>query len=166
MSAEEMSKALTGTVYNRMLRLRDDISRAIAAGGLRASGRTQQSLQVVVDGDEVSIVGRPFFPALQWGSSNWTGRTGVRCTFDEFRGIIRQWAADKGLNFGQHKEQERTVSAIAMSIIRRGTKVYRTKQYLDVYDTLIDEAVKDMMAQIGVIQTEAIDVVVRKWART
>lgn len=165
MNPAEMSAALTSTVYNRIVQLRDEIRQAISAQGLRASGRTQDSLKVVVSGNRVTLLGRAFFPALQYGSSRWTGRTGVRCTYEEFKQIIMDWATAKGLNFGQAREHERAVAAIAMSIIRRGTKVHREGRRLDVYDTLIDEALLDIGQQVSLVCATAVDVVIDQWAK-
>lgn len=165
-STNEMTAALTGTAYNRMVQLRDEIREAIASKGLRASGRTQDSLRVYVDGNKVVLEGRAFFAALQNGSSAWSGKTGIRCTFSEFKEIIRQWATDKGLNFGQAKEFDRAVGAIAMSIIRNGTKLYRTGQRLDVYDTLINEALLDIGEMAGVVVMQSVDVVIDQWAKS
>lgn len=164
MSIDEMTNALTGTAYNRIVQLRDEIREAIAAKGLRASGRTQDSLRVYVDGNTVVLEGRAFFPALQYGSSSWSGKTGVPCTYAEFKDIIYQWATDKGLNLGQAKEFDKAVGAIAMSIIRNGTKLKRTNGYIDVYDTLIEKAVEDIANQAMVVEAKAIDVVINQWA--
>lgn len=165
MNTADLSTALTGSVYNRVVQLRDEIRDAISAKGLRASGRTQDSLRVYVDGNKVVLEGRAFFAALQYGSSNWTGKTGVRCSFSEFRQIIHDWVSDKGLNFGQAKEHEKAVSAITASIIRKGTRLYRTGQRIDVYDTLITEALHDIGEQVQLVSAEAVDVVINKWAR-
>lgn len=166
MTTAEMSSALTSTAYNRIVQLRDEIREAIASKGLRASGRTQDSLRVYVDGNKVVLEGRAFFPALQYGSSNWTGKTGISCTYQDFKQIIYQWATDKGLNFGQAKEFDRAVAAIAMSIIRNGTKLYRTGQRLDVYDTLINEALLDIGEMAGVVVVQSVDVVIDQWAKS
>ena len=91
-STAELSSALTGTAYNRIVQLRDEIRAAIASKGLRASGRTQDSLRIHVDGDVVTLEGRAFFSALQYGSAPWSGRTGIKCTYEEFKGIIRDWS--------------------------------------------------------------------------
>lgn len=165
-STAELASALTGTAYNRIVQLRDEIREAIAAKGLRASGRTQDSLRVYVDGNTVVLEGRAFFSALQYGSSPWTGRTGIRCTFDEFRQIIYQWATDKGLNLGQAREFDRAIGAITMSIIKRGSKLHRTGQRLDVYDTLINEALLDIGEKAMLVTAEAVDVVIDQWARS
>ena len=164
-STAELSSALTGTAYNRIVQLRDEIRAAIASKGLRASGRTQDSLRVYVDGNTVVLEGRAFFSALQYGSSPWTGRTGIRCTFQEFKQIIYQWATDKGLNLGQAREFDRAVGAITMSIIKRGSKLHRTGQRLDVYDTLINEALLDIGEQAMLVTAEAVDVVIDQWAK-
>lgn len=165
-STAELASALTGTAYNRIVQLRDEIREAIAAKGLRASGRTQDSLRVYVDGNTVVLEGRAFFSALQYGSSPWTGRTGIRCTFDEFRQIIYQWATDKGLNLGQAREFDRAIGAITMSIIKRGSKLHRTGQRLDVYDTLINEALLDIGEKAMLVTAEAVDVVIDQWAKS
>lgn len=165
MNPTEMASALTSTVYNRMVQLRDEIREAIASKGLRASGRTQDSLRVYVDGNWVILEGRAFFPALQYGSSNWTGKTGISCSYQQFKQIIYQWATDKALNLGQAKEFDKAVGAIAWSIMNNGTKVYRQGGRLDVYDTLINEALLDIGEQIQLVQAEAVDVIIDKWAK-
>lgn len=164
MNTADLASALTGTVYNRVVQLKEEISAAIATTGKRASGRTQESLKVLVDGNTVTLVGRAFFPALEYGSSNWTGKTGIHCTFAEFKEIIRAWANAKGLTFGQAKEHERAIGAITSSIIRRGTKEFRMGNYTDVYDTLITEALLDIGEKVQLITAEAVDVVVDRWA--
>ena len=166
MNTAEMSSALTSTAYNRIVQLRDEIREAIASKGLRASGRTQDSLRVYVEGNKVILEGRAFFPALQFGSSAWSGKTGVHCTFQEFKQIIYQWASDKGLNLGQAREFDKAVGAIAWSIMNHGTRLKRTNGYIDVYDTLINETLLDIGEQIQLVQAEAIDVVIDQWART
>lgn len=166
MNPSEMASALTSTAYNRIVQLRDEIREAIASKGLRASGRTQDSLRVYVDGNKVVLEGRAFFPALQYGSSAWTGKTGISCSYQEFKRIIYQWATDKGLNLGQAREFDKAVGSIAWSIMNNGTKLHRQGGRLDVYDTLINEALLDIGEQIQLVQAKAIDVVIDKWAKS
>lgn len=160
--AISISPALRQTVAERLMRLKDDIAASITSHGLTASGRTAASLRVSVSDNEVALWGRSFFPALETGSSRWEGRTGVRCTFAEFRRIIADWATAKGLNLGQAKEFDRTVAAIAMSIIRRGTAQKR-RQRLDVYSTLIDNAVSDCVDLMADVANAAVDNCLAKW---
>ena len=131
-----MNRAMKEKIVARMNQLKDDIRERLATTGKVASGRTSRSLIVVDDGMTITLYGRPFFPSVQYGSSRWTGHTGVRCTFQAFRQIISEWVQAKGLNFGQHKAHERAVSAIAMSIIREGTRDWKEHRYTDVYDPL------------------------------
>ena len=160
-----IDKGVATVLEARMRRLRDDIASNINRMGLKASGATQRSMRVEISGNEVALWGRKFFAALQYGSKRWTGATGIRCTFAAFREIIRQWASDKGLSFGQNKEHERTISAITAKIIREGSRLYRTAGYQDVYDTLIAEAVQDM----GIIALDKVgtefDIAINQWAR-
>lgn len=119
-------------------KLRDNIIQAIESNGLRASGRTQRSMSIKQEGNKIGLYSdRPFFPALETGSSNWTGKTGVRCSFIEFKGIIKQWAMDKGLPF---KNDDKVIAAVAMSIIKHGTKTYQQGGRSDIYSPYIIEA--------------------------
>ena len=160
-----LDRAVVDHLAVRMEQLRDDIRNAINTMGLRASGATSRSLRVEVTSNEVALWGRKFFASLEYGSRPWTGVTGIRCSFVQFRDIIRDWAAAKGLSFGEHKEHERVIAAIAMSIIRNGSRLYRNGAYQDVYDTLIAAAVKDMeTVAIDKVGT-AFDIEINKWAR-
>ena len=153
-------------VIARLNKLRDDIRASIGAHGLRASGRTQESLRVTHEGDEYTLWGRAFFPALQYGSSGWSGKTGIRCTFEEFKAIIRDWVRDKGINIkGQSSQYERAIGAIAHTIMTSGTKQYRNHAYTDVYDTLIEEAMADIEEiPTGLLSLE-VDNIVGEWTR-
>ena len=143
--------------------LRDEIAKSISKHGLTASGKTAASMYVVSTDMEIALYGRAFFPALETGSSRWTGDTGIPCTFMEFRDIIRNWAAAKGLNFGQHKEHERVIGAITSTIIRKGTKQKRSGERLDVYSTLVDEAVSDCALLVSDIVGAKVDNVIANW---
>lgn len=162
---ERIDYLIRQTVTARLEQLRDEIRTAIASKGLRASGRTQESLHVYQEGNEVGLAGRPFFSALEFGSSAWSGKTGIRCSYEEFKGIIYQWASDKGLNLGQASDFEKAVANIAWVIMRSGTKLYRNNGYIDVYDTLIDKALADMKDLVGVEVMKQVDVVIDQWAR-
>ncbi len=157
------SKPVLEAIAGRLQKLRDDIAESISRHGLTASGRTAQSLRVVVTPKEVALWGRAFFSALETGSSRWTGSTGIRCTFDEFRIIIRDWVQAKGLNFGQAREHERTINAITAQIIRDGTAQKRSGQRLDVYTTLVDEAVEDCSNIMANIVNANVKNVISKW---
>ena len=157
-----MPTQMRDAVAARIDKLREDIAESISSHGLTASGKTAYSMYVVVEDKEVALWGRAFFPALETGSSAWTGATGVRCTFREFKDIIRNWASAKGLNFGQAREWDRAVSAIAMSIIKQGT-VQRRRQRLDVYTSLVDEAAQDCENLCLDVVNAQVDNVIAQW---
>ena len=157
MNNQDLSNALTGTAYNRIVQLRDEIKQSIADKGLTASGRTQNSLRVYVDGNTVVLEGRAFFASLEYGSAPWSGETGIHCSYEEFKGIISQWASDK--------EFKKTVANIAWVIMNQGTKLYWAHGYRDVYDTLIEKAVEDIGNQALLVEAEAVDVAIKDWAR-
>lgn len=163
MEALYLPTAMRDAVAARLERLKDDISQSISSHGLTASGRTQASMYVVTSEKEVTLYGRAFFPALETGSSAWTGRTGVRCTFGEFRNIIRDWVIAKGLHFGQAREQERAVGAITSTIIRMGTKQKRSGTRLDVYTSLVDQAYDDCVDLVADIVNAQVDNVIAQW---
>ena len=165
MNNQDLSNALTGTAYNRIVQLRDEIKQSIADKGLTASGRTQNSLRVYVDGNTVVLEGRAFFASLEYGSAPWSGKTGIHCSYEEFKSIIYQWASDKGLNLGQASDFEKAVANIAWVIMRSGTKLHRNNGYIDVYDSLIDKALADMKDLVGVEVMKQVDVVIDQWAR-
>lgn len=157
-----LSKQMSDAIAERFERLKKEIAASISSHGLTASGRTAASMYVTVAPSSVTLWGRAFFAALETGSSRWTGRTGIPCSWYEFNGIIRNWAASKGLNFGQHKEHERTLGAITTSIIKHGTAQTR-KPRLDVYTSLVDEAVKDCEALCVDIVNAQVDNVIAQW---
>ena len=139
LSLPGIDKAVVETLTARMEQLKGEISQAINTMGLRATGATQRSLHVEVTSNEVALWGRKFFASLEYGSRPWTGASGIRCTIADFKAIIDAWASAKGLNFGQHKDHERAISAIAMTIIRKGSRLFRSHAYVDVYDTTDEE---------------------------
>ena len=158
-----MPTEMRDAVAARIDKLREDIAQSISSHGLTASGKTAASMYVVVSDKEVSLYGRAFFPALETGSSRWTGATGVRCTFTEFKDIIRNWATAKGLNFGQAHEWDKAVSAIAMKIIKKGT-MQKSKPRLDVYTSLVNEAVADCEALCLDVVNAQVHNLIAKWS--
>ena len=156
---EQMQQA----IVTRLEKLKVDIAHSISAHGLTASGRTAQSLEVVASGAEVSLYGRAFFPALETGSIRWIGYTGIRCSFLEFKQIIRNWVTAKGLNFGQAKQHERTIGAITAKIIREGSKQKRSGQRRDVYSTLVEEAVADCSDLVADVVGAQVNNIIAQW---
>lgn len=124
--------------------------------GQWASGKTAKSLRVEADGEGGKLVGRAFFGVLE------TGRKAGKVPRG-FRYIIRQWMADKGIEAepmpykrpGIHKytPQERgnmsMAGAIAYTIMKKGTSLYRKGGRNDIYSRAVEETKKKIMERLG-----------------
>lgn len=139
----------------------------IDTAGLRASGRTQQSVRVEVSDGVGTIYGRRAFGTLE------RGRRPGRTPFG-FVGIIRQWMADKGITASpipyirrpserwqpKYTPEQRGLNAAAGAIAHRirtqGTSLYRSGGREDVYTPPIAEAVERIKRQAAGLYKEEI----------
>lgn len=143
-----------GDVVRRMEQLREEISQSITASGKRASGRTQESMYVDFEGNKVGLyTSAMWFPTLEQGASYWDGRTGIKCSFAEFKEIIRTWATAKGLAF---KDDDKVLGAIAWTIIKHGTKDFRNGGRTDIYTPYIEAAIEDLSDTLKVLVAEQV----------
>lgn len=112
---------------NAFAELRNRISGNIESTGRRASGGTQDSLNVVVTADaegfSATLYGRPFFGALETGSQPW--RNQYRHPPKFFRDIVGEWIEAKGLDLNPY--------LVARKIMREGSALYRMGGKPDVY---------------------------------
>lgn len=150
------------TVRARVEQLKSEISQEITAKGLRASGRTQNSLRVEREGNTIVLYGREFFAALENGTAPWSGRTGHKCTAKQFRGIIAQWIEDKGLIVDNIKSAS---FLIARSIMQKGTLTHRNPRE-DIYTPAITRATNDIEQQINLFFEQKIVSAILKYKRT
>lgn len=129
------------------------------AAGQVASGRTSASMHVEVEGDEGTVFGRMAFGTLE------TGRRAGRVP-NNFRSIIRQWMADKGIKAApipyvrkpserwkpKYTPQERgdmsLAGAIAHRISMSGTKLYRDGGRSDIYSNEIPRTTAVIMKRV------------------
>lgn len=146
----------------RLEQLKAEISQEITAKGLRASGRTQESLHVEQNGNTISLFGREFFATLENGASPWDGHTGRRCTAAQFRGIIAQWIEDKGLIVDNIKSAS---FLIARSIMQKGTLTYSNPRE-DIYTPAVTRAADDIEKQINLFYSQKIADTILKYKRT
>ena len=159
----DLEQEMLRAVVERVTKLRDDVRENISRTGKRASGRTQASLRVEVDGDHIILYGRAFFATLENGSAPWDGHTGVRCSFKEFKEIIRQWAMDKGLH--EIARNESALYLVTRKIIREGSLDYRRGGGDDVYTTLVDTALTDISTNTTALLSTAINDSILKWSK-
>ena len=143
-------------VAEELERARQLIINHIRATGQNASGRTVTSLHVEQKTDGGVLWGRKPFGTLE------TGRRPGRVPY-RFADIIRQWMIDKGVHATplpyttnkphKYTPQERAdmgmAHAIARSIAKRGTRLYRTGGRNDVYSNVIPGVIKRISDRMG-----------------
>lgn len=137
----------------------------LAKTNTNASGRTSQSLRVVMTDTGGQIWGRRYFRGVE------QGRAGGRVPHN-FTSIIEQWIVDKGLTIQaiQYKRKpsanwqpkytpeerglRQMASAIARTIERSGTSLYRSGGRQDIFTNVIEENKNDLKKIAKEIITE------------
>jgi len=117
-----------------------------------ASGKTKQSVEVVVGDGELTIYGRPFFQGVE------TGRGAGKIPY-KFTDIIRQWMTDKGIEdrFGDKEWQKRNAAyLIAQKIKDSGTKLYRDGGITSIYTDVINEELPKLEEEIRIKVVDSI----------
>ena len=132
-------RIVTEELQDLAQRIADNISR----NGQRASGRTQESLEVVSDGDSVALLGRKAFGTME------TGRRGGRVPRN-FEDILYQWSIDKGITFDSDRERSSFAYLLAKKIQKEGTQLFRDKGRADVYSNEIPETIQRVQKRISV----------------
>ena len=128
----------------------------LASTSTNASGRTSQSLRVVMTDTGGQIWGRRYFRGTE------QGRAGGKVPHN-FQSIIRQWIIDKGLTIQavQYKRKpsatwqpkytpderglRQMASAIAHTIAKSGTSLYRSGGRKDIFTNVIEENKADIL---------------------
>lgn len=125
--------------------IRSGIVQNMSSMGRTTSGASVNSLLAVPDKNGVgaSLMGAPQWAVMQHGRKP----GGVPSNFRE---IIKEWAKRKGISItvrnGQTQEaaMDRFSYIVARSIMKKGTKLYRDKDYNDIFDTLVDQEAEKM----------------------
>lgn len=120
-------------------RLSDRISANIDNTGRKATGKTQQSLAVEVDGLSGALTGREAFATLEQGSRPWAKQYPRPPKW--FAELIQEWIAAKRLDLNAY--------AVAHTLMRKGSRLHRNGGAADVYTAEIPEAVNRIQAQIA-----------------
>jgi len=95
--------------------LKTDLITQYDAQGMRASGRTANSLEVIASGLNVKLLGSDVFEQLEYGRSPNNGSSGK--SWDDSVGDIEQWIRDKGLE--SKLTGKMTISTLAFLIARK-----------------------------------------------
>lgn len=125
--------------------IKDRIAERMAVNQRNASGRSVASLKVEVGDGHAVLWGAKSFLAMERGR----GPGAIPMGFVE---IIMAWAKAKGISAkaksGQKMTQESAMrsfaGAVAYSIMKKGTKLHRTKQYDDIFTTVLNEELEKM----------------------
>lgn len=117
-----------------------------------ASGKTKESLEVVVDNAELTIYGRQYFQGVE------KGRPAGRIPW-KFQDIIRKWMDDKGIasQFGDTESKKRSAAwNIAQFIKNNGTRLYLSGGRDDIYTNVINEELPKLEGQISMMVADTI----------
>ena len=113
--------------------------------GTTASGRTRDSVEVVVENGELFILGRPYFRGVE------EGRGAGKIPYN-FTDILHQWMKDKGIagNFGDTESKQRNAAFVIGQFIKNhGTKLYRDGGRTDIYTQTIEDSLPDLFNDIN-----------------
>lgn len=148
-----MQAQIEQIVKSALEKLKADISANISKVGARATGKTQNSMEVKVTKDDTGVVGvlsgRPFFGALETGSRPWktqyfkTAKDGHKYPSapKAFIDTIREWMASKGVSLNPW--------SVATKIMAEGSKLYREGGRTDVYTGAIDQMIPKLQGEIA-----------------
>lgn len=124
-------------------KLKRDIIVNHERAGQVASGRTRDSLSV----ENVSASGGELQGASYLGVLE-RGRKGGKVPYN-FIEILKKWAAHKGISFSNEKDFNRWAYFVQKKIKEEGTKLFRSGQTLDIFDTPIKDFTKRLGEQVG-----------------
>ena len=151
-------------------RLKSRIAEKIASSGAGASGRTAQSLSVTVDGDTGTLWGAAHIRQLEHGRGPGPVPSG-------FFAIIEQWVRDKGIDAEGYAPKGRDASkmtsdqkvrslagAIAYTIMKQGTVLYRSGTPRDIFSEAIGESLDRLAADTGIYFADQIQTINDKYS--
>ncbi len=131
--------------------MKTKIAERMATEGRNASGRSVASLAVEVDGDRGILWGSKSFLVMEMGRRPGAVPMG-------FHEIIYNWAKAKGISAKAKAGQKQTpdkalrsfAGAVAYTIMKKGTKLYRDKQYNDIFSTVLNDELEKMGEDLAI----------------
>ena len=119
-------------VQEELAQAKANITDNINREGKHATGKTAESMQVLVADEGSAVIGtlsgRAYFGALETGSKPWA--TQYKRVPKFFADIIAEWADVKGVDIPPY--------AIATKIMREGSKQYRNGEITSVFSEEVD----------------------------
>ncbi len=125
--------------------IKNRIAERMALSKRNATAKSVASLKVEIGDGHAILWGAKSFLAMERGR----GPGAIPMGFID---IIQAWAKAKGIaakaKVGQNQTQESAMrsfaGAVAYNIMKKGTKLHRTKQYDDIFSTVLNEELDKM----------------------
>lgn len=153
---DEINKALT----QHLLKVKDGIAARMEQQHRTATGRSVASLQVVQTGTtQMALVGGPQWAVMQKGRK--AGKVPAN-----FRDIIKQWIVAKGISVsGGQKGLNTAAYLISRSIMKKGTRLYRSHGHDDIYDSVINSELTNLAESTAGIISVHVDRINDKYVK-
>lgn len=151
-----MPSSIKDIVQRHLEAVKAGIAQQMAQQGRTASGKSVASLEVSADENGGTLSGASSFSTMEHGR-------GPGSVPKDFKSIIRDWIIAKGISYQDlipkngtpEQGLSRLSGAIAYSIMKNGTKLYRDKGYNDIYDSVIAEELEKIAEEtVGVFDAE------------
>lgn len=147
-----MEKGIVGIVARHLDAIKAGIVERMAQYGRNASGRSVASLEVETNEDGGSLKGLSSFLVMERGRG--PGKVPAN-----FTSIIRDWIVAKGISYKgmipvngtPQQGLARLSGAIAYSIIKNGTRLYRDKRYNSIYSDLIEKELEALEKECSAV---------------
>ena len=148
----DYAASLDDVMKNVAIRL-DDLKQRIilnmGQAGQIVTGRTAASMRVEqVSNNEVRLVARPFFSALETGSQPWMGRTGERMTAQQFRAVIADWATRKNI-VPRGMTVDSFAFVVSRKIMNEGSKLYRSVGRNDIFTQEVERTEDEIRESVS-----------------
>lgn len=139
----------------------------ILSEGRSASGKSAASLAVSVVGGKGYLLGNKSLLSIEHGRG--PGRTPYH-----FHSIIKEWIKAKGISVTPIQEKRNSTlsayeqglnsmaGAIAYTIMKRGTKLYRAKGFNDIFTTVVNEELERLLNKVCAHQYGSITIINNK----
>lgn len=133
----------------RMQAIKDGITRRMAEEKRTVTGRSVNSLAIVMQSNTSAYLeGDAQWKTMQKGRAPGKGP-------HNFREIIEKWIDDRGISVVPKGNQtneaaKRTLAfLITRSILKKGTALYRDHKSNNIYDSVVEEELKNMQVEAG-----------------
>lgn len=133
-----LSEEIRQILREELEALRDRIAANMANADQIVSGRTRDSMQVEIRDNGGVLTGRRAFATLETGSRPWSKQPKRVPKF--FADLIGEWIDKRGLDMNKW--------AVAHTIIRKGSKLYREGGRADIYSPELQPTIDRIGARI------------------